>query len=224
MSPQAGSVLLNEVAPRLRAYTRGLKKVGADDHDELWSDGIAIAAKMLDSAERRGKVVPAAKVAAFAAKHLAVGRRSTSGGRTDACSPAAQLDGKSRLASMQARAGRDPDSGEPSLFGDSVGGDAEDPSQAAARNIDWGVFMAGLDDLSRDLVEAFACGQTARSLKESTGLSDSGLAGRRKKLAAAVRDYFGEGCLADAARAPMWAIDVYAHRQREACRGDAAAR
>ena len=63
MSPQAGYLLVEEIAPRLRIASRRVPQIGADDADELYQDGIAIAAKMLDSAERNGKKVTAGNIA-----------------------------------------------------------------------------------------------------------------------------------------------------------------
>ena len=220
MSPQAGSVLLNEVAPRLRAYTRGLKQVGADDGDELCQDGIALAAQMLDSAERRGKAVSAGNVAWYAARQLAAGRRSTWGGRTDALCPAAQLDGKAGLTSLQAEVAHDPESGEGIALEDLLADSADDPAEAACRNLDWEQFLTGLDDLSRRMVVAFARGETMRTLKMDSGLSDSGMSGRKRRLAGEMKGALGADCLADAGREPAWRADVDALREKDACRHD----
>ena len=70
MSPEAGCLLINQIAPRLRATSRCLPQVGADDAEELYQDGLAIAAQMLDSAERKGKEVTAGNIAWYASKHL----------------------------------------------------------------------------------------------------------------------------------------------------------
>ena len=218
MSPQAGMMLVDEIAPRLRISTRKLSKVGADDHDELYADGIAIAAGMLASAERRGKEVPPASVAEYSTRHLAVGRRSTFGGRLDAICPAAQLDGKSRLTSMEAELGCDTETGETVCVGDFVAGEGDDPAQAAARNLDWQAFMSNLDGLGRQMVFALAEGQTMRSLKSLAGVCDSTMSTRKRKLAAAVLEHFGADCLADAGRSPEWTIDVDVQREKEASR------
>jgi hypothetical protein len=56
MSPQAGWILQAEVVPRLRAsIPRNVHCVGSEDAEELIQDSIAIAAKMLHSAEAAGK-------------------------------------------------------------------------------------------------------------------------------------------------------------------------
>jgi hypothetical protein len=51
MSPEAGCPLLEQGAPRLRANISHLPQVGADDHEELYQDGLAIAAQMLQQQE-----------------------------------------------------------------------------------------------------------------------------------------------------------------------------
>ena len=49
MSPQAGFVLQEEIVPRLRsAVPKSVLCVGSEDHQELVSDAITMAAKMLD--------------------------------------------------------------------------------------------------------------------------------------------------------------------------------
>ena len=232
MSPQAGCLLLEQIAPRLRVTSRCLPQVGVDDADELYQDGIAIAAKMLDSAERKGKKVTASNIAYYAGKQLASGRRSTYGGRTDALCPAAQLDGNARLTSFQQEAGSDSDSagagegdqGAGWALVDLLADDAEDPAQAAARNLDWEQFLSGLDDLSRRMIVAFARGDTMRDLKrmDEAGLSDSGMSSRKRRLIAEMKEVLGPDCLADAGREPAWRSDVAAQREKDACRHEMA--
>ena len=143
MSPQAGCLLMEHIAPRLHVTSRCLPQVGADDAEELYQDGIAIAAQMLDSAERRGKKVTAGNIAWYAGKQLASGRRSTYGGRADALSPAAQLDDNAQLTSLQQEVARDPITGEGIALADLLADGAEDPAEAACRNLDWEEFLSG---------------------------------------------------------------------------------
>ncbi|MCB1079306.1 MAG: hypothetical protein KDM64_15910, partial [Verrucomicrobiae bacterium] len=70
MTPHAGWMLVEQIAPRIRAASRCLPQVGADDPEELYQDGLAIAAQMLDSAERKGKEVSASNIAWYATRHL----------------------------------------------------------------------------------------------------------------------------------------------------------
>ena len=225
LSPEAGCLLLEQIAPRLRVTSRCLPQVGADDADELYQDGLAIAAKMLDSAEKKGKQVTAGNIAWYTTKQLASGRRSTYGGRADALSPAAQLDGRSRLTSLHQEVAHDPESGagdgSASLL-DLLASDTEDPAQAAARNLDWEQFLSGLDGLSRRMIVAFAQGDTMRDLKDEAGMSDSGMSGRKRKLVAEMKEVLGPDCLADAGREPAWRSEITAQREKDACRHELA--
>ena len=96
--------------------------------------------------------------------------------------------------------------------------DTEDPAEAACRNLDWSDFVAGLDSLSRHMIDTFARGGSARELKEESGLSDSGLSGRKRKLIAGLKEALGADCLADAGREPAWRADVATRREKDACR------
>src|ERR1700722_11842198 len=76
MSPQAGFILHEQVVPRLRsAVPHAVHCVGCEDAEELVQDGTAMAARMLDSAEKAGKQVTPGNVAYYAIQHLKSGRR-----------------------------------------------------------------------------------------------------------------------------------------------------
>ena len=89
MSPIAGTMLVEEIVPRLRAsLSHAIPKVGAEDHDELVQDATAIAARILVSAEARGKKsVTPGNVAFYALRSVQAGRRSTGSSETDVLSP-----------------------------------------------------------------------------------------------------------------------------------------
>lgn len=60
MSPTAGQMLVNEIAPILMGtIPRAARPVRGEDVSELQQDALAQAAAIVDSAERRGKKVPA---------------------------------------------------------------------------------------------------------------------------------------------------------------------
>lgn len=221
MTPHAGWMLLEEIAPRLKVASRYLPKVGADDAEELYQDGLAIAARMLDSAELQGKEVAPASVAYYATRQLLSGRRSTYAGRADVLSPAAQLDGRSRLASVDLEM-NDPETGEAITIGEALACNDEDPSHAAARNLDWEAFLLTEDSMTGLMVGAFARGDTMRDLKGVTGLSDSGISARKRLMAEQLLEHFGadslDACLADVGRDPAWMADVMVQREADACR------
>ena len=57
MSPQAGWILQEEIAPRIAAVVpRSIQTVGADDHFEIIADGITMAARMIHRVETQGKL------------------------------------------------------------------------------------------------------------------------------------------------------------------------
>ena len=82
MSPHAGFVLLQEIAPRLKAVMPYIKTVGAEDSQELFQDAMAVAAKMLHDLEQRGKTVTSGNIAYYTILHMKSGRRSYSSGRS----------------------------------------------------------------------------------------------------------------------------------------------
>ena len=102
MSPRAGQMLLDGVRPIIRAaLARGaVRTVGSEDLEELEADAVAQAANMLDSAELAGKEVSPNSVAFYVLQSLRSGRRSGYAGRADAMSPAAALDGRVTVLSL----------------------------------------------------------------------------------------------------------------------------
>lgn len=46
---------MEEIAPRLRTVVPHITPVGCEDSEEMYQDGLATAAKMLNDLEQRGK-------------------------------------------------------------------------------------------------------------------------------------------------------------------------
>ena len=220
MSPKAGNVLLEQVAPRLRATISRLPQVGADDHEELYQDGLAIAAQMLHSAEENEKEVTAGNIAYYATKQLACGRRSTYGGRVDALSSACQLDGNSEVIPLfvfQEDSAPLMDAGDDAVLsmGDLLAARIDDPAVAAARNLDWEAFLSEHEPLARQMVELLLAGEAVRDLKDIYGWSDSTLSNRKRAMAAELRECFGNDCLREVGREPAWFNDLRIGQERE---------
>jgi hypothetical protein len=77
MSPQAAWILQEEIVPRLSGtIPHSVVCVGAEDPQELVQDGITMAAKMLESKGKLGKV-SASNIAYYAIQHLKSGRRAS---------------------------------------------------------------------------------------------------------------------------------------------------
>src|SRR4030095_10489007 len=108
MTPQAGQMLVNEIAPRLWLVVPAcVETVGTEDVEELVQDGIAIGAQILHNLELREKQVTPGNVAYYIILYLKSGRRSSGCGRTDALATSTQLDQNSCPLSIEEEVGYD---------------------------------------------------------------------------------------------------------------------
>ena len=106
MSPQAGNLLLEEIAPRLRStIPYVVRKIGIDDTEELIQDAIVVAAQMPERIEQQGKMVTPGNIAYFTIRQIKSGRRSYGSGRTDVMMASTQLDGTSCVLSLEEEVG-----------------------------------------------------------------------------------------------------------------------
>ncbi len=82
MTATAGLLLMNAVLPLIEgAIAKGaVKAIGSEDREELTADGCAIAARILDSAERKGKDLSPNSIAHYTLQSLKSGRRAGSAG------------------------------------------------------------------------------------------------------------------------------------------------
>src|SRR5260370_41254934 len=96
MRPQAGELLVQEIAPRIRSsLSHCVSLVGPDDISELVQDTIATAAQLLHSVETRGKKVTAGNIRYYAGRLTREGRRRTRVKKTDPRHPAPPQAGPS---------------------------------------------------------------------------------------------------------------------------------
>lgn len=215
MSPSAGQMLIDQITPRLRsAIPRVLHLFGAEDHEELLQDSIAIAAQMLHRVESAGKDVTPGNITHYVILFMKSGRRSQSSSRADFMAPGTQLDQKCTVQSLEDQVGYDHDSDEPVTLGEILATDREDPSTLEARNVGWEEFTRSHDPRYGTLLQGIAEG---RSIRESGGSAWSGYQLRRK-LAGELRDYLGADAIPDSVRSPVWRNNLTAHREKLACR------
>jgi len=220
MSPESGFVLMEEIAPRLRTVVPYIKPVGAEDPEELLQDGLAMAAKMLNDLEQRGKQVTPGNICYYVSLHLKSGRRSHSSGRSDVYSPGGQLDGKSMVLSFEEPAGIDPETGEEVPLGEMLAGNADDPSMSASRNVDWEEFLDTHDHRYRGIICAIAGGKTALETARASKEPYSRVRLLKQKLADELREYMGAAAIADSARIPSWRGNITVDREKALCRAD----
>ena len=220
MSPRAGFVLLDQIEPRLRATMPYIRGVGSEDTEELLQDALAVAAKMLHDLEERGKEVTPGNVAYYTILHMKSGRRSHSAGRTDVMHAGTQLDGLSSMSSIEDPAAFDPETGEEIPLGDMLVGNADDPSMAASRAVDWEDFLSTHNPRYEVLVSDFAQGKRVKDTAARFGFSCRWGYDLRDKMAADLQEYFGGDVIADSLQVPSWRGNIMVDHEKAACRAD----
>ena len=221
MSPESGTLLLEEIQPRLRsAIPKSVRPIGSEDDEELVQDAMALAAQMLDSVERRGKKVTPGNIAYFTILHMRSGRRSQCMSRSDIMACGTQLDAKSCLLSMETEVGYDPELDEPIDLGSLLASENDDPAQEAARNIDWNLFLQTHDYRYGILVEGMAKGENLKATAEKSGHLYSSLYGLKAKLALDLLEFLGSTAIEDSVHVPAWRSTIRRDKEKMACRAD----
>jgi hypothetical protein len=221
MSPQAGFILLHEIVPRLRAaISNSVCFVGSEDAEELIQDTVATAAKMLHSVEARGKAVTPGNICYYAVKLTRQGRRSTGQRKSDPLDPMAQLNGSCSLVSLDAPLSSETDGEEGMCLHDALASRSADPSQEAAKRLDWDTLLSFLDATAREVLLCLLRSEDLTTLVPKLQRSRSSLQGDKMRLAELVREHLGEDILARVQEQPRWRDNVQASRERSACRYD----
>ena len=158
MSSHADTVLVDEIVPRLRhLIPHQVPCIGAEDAEELLQDATLMAARLLQRCREQGKNVTPGNIAFYVTLHLRCGRRSHSASRSDALGSRTQIMGLSRVTSLAAPIpSEEPSLDEPMTLADVLASDAEDPSETAARNLDWQALVATLDDRALAVLDCLA--------------------------------------------------------------------
>ena len=220
MSSIADKVLVDEIVPRLRhLIPHHVAFVGAEDAEEVLQDATLMAARILARARANGKAVTPGNVAYYTMLHIRCGRRSHSAGRSDAMGTRTQIVGHSRLQSMEAPLAPDDDFPDDTFtLGDVLASEAEDPSETAARNLDWQAFLATLDDRTRAILNCLAHELPLQTVADEHDVSRTTVQTWRKTLPQAVRSFMGEELLHWLQQAPAWQENLRSFREQLACR------
>ena len=212
---------MEEIAPRLRSgIPQCVRKVGAEDDEELYQDGLAMAAHLLHGLEERGKRVTPGNVAYYTILHLKSGRRSYSTGHTDVMGSATQIGHNSMVLSFEEEVGFDEEIGEPITLGELLTTEEDDPAMTAGRNLDWEEFIEGHDHRFEAILDATASGETMEPVARRYGCSLSTISTLKRRLSAELQESFGEDILVEVARRPEWQSSIKVERERVACRAD----
>ena len=222
MSPSAGFVPINQIVPIIEATVpRVVQMIGSENHQELVQDTIASAAKMVESCEVRGKKIIPNSIAYYAIQQSKHGRRSYAATRADALCPAAQLDTTVTLEYLDDD-GVDVEDPEGSTLHDVLASREEDPSQKAAREIDWAELLEDFNERDIAVLQCTVNGGRLDKLAAQFGVSSARLCQLKRELGKQVKLRWGEDALENAMRIPAWNGSVNATRERSACQHERA--
>jgi DNA-binding CsgD family transcriptional regulator len=238
MSPQAGFLLQDQIIPRLiSAIPNAVSFIGSEDAQELVQDGTLIAAQMIHNAEQAGKqvlrnpgagrrgarkikTISAGNVAFYTLQKLKCGRRSTGSSTVDVYGSGTQINGTTRLTSLDEAAPVTSvdDVGEPLVLHDVLSNDQEDPGTKAARRIDWQEFVSGLSARDQAIINCLVEGKPLASLARRRNLNTSTILYHKRRLADAIANFMGSDILIQIRRKPNWKDSLDATREKMACR------
>ena len=181
-----------------------------------------MAARMIDRVESQGKLgqVTASNIAYYTIQHCKSGRRANGTSRVDIMASATQLNGSTRLHSLNEVVAADECGFEIFELQDVISNDREDPGTVAARKLDWDKFLDQLSHIEQLVVEFLSAGKTLREAGRKVGVSDFTMQRYRKKIAVKALEFLGTDVLRDIAHLPGWRIDLDCEREAQACRND----
>ena len=220
MSSHADKMLTDEIVPRLRnTISHQVSFVGAEDAEEVLQDATLMAARILARAQANGKTVTAGNVAFYALLHARCGRRSHSAGRSDVMGTRTQIVGNSRVTSLEGPLAPDDEFPDDTFtLGDVLASEAEDPSETAARNLDWQACVATLDVRTRAILSCLAREVPLQTVADAHAVSRTTVQTWRQALPQAVRSFMGEDLLHWLQQAPAWQESLRAFHEQLACR------
>ena len=199
-----------------------------------------IAAQMIHGAERSGKkvvrnpgagrqgarkikTISAGNVAFYTLQKLKCGRRSTGSSTVDVYGSSTQINGKSRLESMeQVVASNEECGGEIYLLHDVLAADQEDPGTKAARKMDWSEFASALTERERAVIDCIIEGRSLRNAAKRFRVCDSTMQGDKRKLAVKIQDFMGVDILVQIRKLPRWKDDLMTSREKLTCKHERA--
>jgi hypothetical protein len=177
----------------------------------------------MHNAESRGKRITPSNAAYYAIQHCKSGRRAVGHSAVDVHGSATQLQGHSRLESMEeVVASNEEQGGEIFELHDVLGSDHEDVAQAVARKMDWEDFMAGLSERDQAVIECLIEGKSTSSMSRKLKVSDWSIKNSKKSLAVKIAEFMGADILLEVRKSPQWKQDLEATREKLACKHDRA--
>ncbi len=170
--------------------------VGSEDAEEVLQDATLMAARLIARARANGKTVTPGNIAYYTLLHIRCGRRSHSAGRSDAMGTRTQIMGLSRVTSLAAPIPAEEQSlDEPMTLADVLASDAEDPSETAARNLDWQALVASLDERELAVLHCMADETRLQEVATRKRVLRTTVQNWRNQLTELVRTFMGKDVL-----------------------------
>jgi FixJ family two-component response regulator len=98
--------------------------------------------------------------------------------------------------------------------------DGEDPSQIAARKMDWELFLSGLSDREKAVIENMVAGRNMTEIAKSFRLHSSRVHQIKNQLVGKILEFMGSDILVEVRRSPKWRNNLNASRERLASRSE----
>ena len=108
--------------------------------------------------------------------------------------------------------------GEIYLLHDVLSTDADDPSMAVARKLDWEEFCSDLPARERAVVELLIEGKSGSAIARKLKTTDSRIQTIKRHLAKAIVEFMGPEILQEIQKLPAWKNSINASRERLACK------
>ncbi|OGV31680.1 MAG: hypothetical protein A2020_05845 [Lentisphaerae bacterium GWF2_45_14] len=205
MSPEAALFLENEVYPIIKGTVpRTVRPVDGEDTAELVQDAVVSAARMLDSAERQGKIPPAKSLAYYSIKRAKTGRRSYSCKPSDLLSSERRISHPGVLLSLDAEITLGGEGGDTVSFSDAVADKESDPSEHVSKLLDWEALMSKLGERERFVLCGTGEGFQPSELAEKLKVSRSRITQIKREIGDVIKAFMGKDVLNDAAQEPLW--------------------
>ena len=214
-----GLILVQQIMPIIvAAIAKGaVRPTRCDDVAELQAAALALAAKMLESAERRGKDVSAQSVAYYSIASVKSGRRSGYTGQADVLSAAATVSGRVQVQSLDEARGLDEDDpGCEFTLHDMLADQGEDVDTAAARHLDWNDVLGRLDDRRVALLTADVSGYGTGEIAAQLGVSAPRVCQIRESIGNYIVATWGDNGITDATTPSQWRAGLRAVAEKRA--------
>jgi hypothetical protein len=219
MSPEAGYLLVTEVATRIGSAAKHcVQFIGSEDYEEIVQDTVAMAAKILHNAEANHAKYGPSNIAYFALQHAKSGRRAAGYSKSDVLASATQLYGRSRIWSMEHPIPVGEETNEEFGFQELVECDQDDPSQLAARKLDWEAFLEGQSDRTKAVLTFMLEGRSVTFIAAKCRVCPATIQHMKERLTQEIKAFMGEDVLAQVVKQPEWRSNLRALREKHTTR------